>query len=107
MALAANPTHVAGVKTERESHRARVIPVVALGCALSVSFALSFVLCVLGYYLAPSLPVLHGALAIPLPGFEFGSWPRFLLGLAESIGWGWYIALIFGPLYNFFAARFR
>jgi hypothetical protein len=33
------------------------------------------------------------------------SWQTFLLGLAESYAWGWYIALVFGPLYNFFAAR--
>jgi hypothetical protein len=84
-----------------------VIPIPALGCALSASFAISFVLCVLGFYTAPSLPVVHGALAVPLPGFEFGSWPRFFLGLAESVAWGWYIALVFGTLYNFFVVRFR
>jgi hypothetical protein len=50
--------------------------------------------------------VLHEALAIPLPGFRLDSWPRFFVGLAESFAWGWYIALVFGPLYNRFAARF-
>ena len=40
-----------------------------------------------------------------LPGFTWLSWPSFLLGLAESFAYGWYIALVFGPLYNFFAAR--
>ncbi len=107
MALAANPADVSGAKTERSAQSGRAIPVAALGCALSVSFAISFVLCVLGFYIAPSLPISHGALAIPLPGFEFGSWPRFVLGLVESVGWGWYIALVFGPRYNFFVARFR
>ncbi len=107
MALAASPVDVSGTKTERSAQSGRAISVVVLGCALSASFAISFVLCVLGYYLAPSLPISHDALAIPLPGFEFGSWPRFALGLLESIGWGWYIALVFGPLYNFFAARIR
>jgi hypothetical protein len=29
-----------------------------------------------------------------------------LLGLVESFAWGWYVSLIFGPLYNFFAIRF-
>jgi len=83
------------------------IPMLALGWSLSLAFVVSFVLCVLGYYILPSLPVLHGALAIPLPGFQFDSWPRFFLGFAESFAWGWYIALVFAPLYNFFAARFR
>ena len=81
------------------------IPV--LGWSLSVSFVISFVLCVLGYLLLPSMPVLHQALAIPLPGFQLNSWPRFFLGLAESFAWGWYIALVFGSLYNFFAVRLR
>jgi len=38
-------------------------------------------------------------------GFEFNSWPRFFLGLFESFAWGWYVALILGPLYNFFVTR--
>jgi hypothetical protein len=82
------------------SHR---IPVVALGMSLSAFLAISFVLCVLGYLLAPSLPVAHAALGIFLPGFTLLTWPSFLLGLVESIAWGWYIALVFGPLYNYFA----
>ncbi len=83
------------------------IPVMALGLSLSLFFALSFALCVLGYYVLPSLPIAHGALAIPLPGFAFDSGPRFLLGLVESFAWGWYVALIFAPLYNFFVRRYR
>jgi len=86
---------------------AKSIPVVALGWSLSLFFVISFVVCVLGYYLLPSFPVAHEALAIPLPGFQFDSWPRFILGLAESLAWGWYIAIVFGSLYNWFVARFR
>ena len=89
------------------AHMLHSIPVGALGLALSLFFAISFVLCVLGYFLLPDLPIAHGALSIILPGFEFLSWPRFFLGFAQSLAWGWYIALLFGPLYNFFAARMR
>jgi hypothetical protein len=85
------------------------IPVKALGWSLSLFFAISFVLCVLGYLFERAfnlqLPIAHGALSILLPGFEFNNWPRFLLGLAESLAWGWYIALIWGPLYNHFVFR--
>ncbi|HKI14489.1 MAG TPA: hypothetical protein VKA12_05670 [Roseiarcus sp.] len=42
-----------------------------------------------------------------LPGFTLLGWPTFLLGVVESFAWGWYVALIFGPLYNFFALRWR
>ena len=88
-----------------DSITVRTVSVRALGLSLSVFFGISFLLCVLGFYLLPELPVAHGALSIILPGFQFQSGPRFVLGLAESLAWGWYVALIFGPLYNFFATR--
>lgn len=88
-----------------EPARPALIPVVTLGLALSLFLAGSYVLCVLGYLFLPGLPVQHSALAIFLPGFELLSWKSFFLGLGESFGWGWYIALVFGPLYNFLASR--
>jgi 2TM family of unknown function (DUF5676) len=84
---------------------ARSIPVVALGLSLSAFFVISYVLCVLGYLLFPNLPVEHAALAIFLPGFLLLSWQSYFLGLVESFIWGWYVALVFGPLYNFFVRR--
>ncbi len=86
-------------------HSAHLIPVFALGMALSVSLAVTYLLCVLGYLFFPTLSIQHSALAIFLPGFTLLSWPDFFLGLVESFGWGWYAALVFGPIYNFFAAR--
>jgi hypothetical protein len=83
----------------------RTIPVAVLGMSLSVFLAISFVLCVLGYLVLPGLPVKHEALSIFLPGFELLTWQGFALGLVESYAWGWYIALVLGPLYNFFARR--
>ena len=80
-----------------------LIPVLALG--LSLFLAISYTFCIAGYVLLPALPIRHSALAIFLPGFELLSWQAFFIGLVESLGWGWYIALIFGPLYNFFASR--
>ena len=95
-------THAAGI---RPAHSARTIPVLALGMGLSSFLAISYVLCILGYLFLPSLPIAHSALSIFLPGFTLLSWPSFLLGLVESFGWGWYVALVFGPIYNFFATR--
>lgn len=83
------------------------IPVLAFGMALSGFLAISYVLCVLGYVLFPSLPINHAALTIFLPGFELLTWSTFCLGFVESLIWGWYIALIFGPLYNFFVTRWQ
>ena len=86
-------------------HAAHSIPVFALGMGLSLFLAISYVLCVLGYLFLPSLPIAHSALSIVLPGFTLLSWSSFCLGLAESFGWGWYVALVFAPIYNFFTAR--
>ena len=81
------------------------IPIVALGLSLSVFFVISYAICIAGYLLMPGFPVQHAALAIFLPGFELLSWRSFCLGMAESFIWGWYIALVFAPLYNFFSRR--
>jgi 2TM family of unknown function (DUF5676) len=87
------------------SHGARTISVLAFGMSLSLFFVISYVICIIGYLIFPGLPINHAALAIFLPGFELLTWQTFLLGLIESFVWGWYIALIFGPLFNFFAHR--
>jgi hypothetical protein len=71
-----------------------LIPVVTFGFSLSLFLTISYVLCVVGYLLLPGLLINHSALAIFLPGFELG----------ESFAWGWYVALVFAPLFNFFAA---
>jgi hypothetical protein len=83
----------------------RTIPVTVLGLSLSVFFAFSYVVCILGYLLLPGMPVDHAALEIFLPGFTLLTWKSYFLGLAESFAWGWYVALVFGPLYNFFIRR--
>ena len=83
----------------------RRIPLVTLGIALSAFFALSFVLCILSYLYLGGLPVAHSVLSTLLPGFVLLSWPDFFLGLVESVLWGWYVAVAFGGLYNFVAAR--
>ena len=102
---AKSPEAYRGAGVPLPTHTAHVIPLLALGMGLSVSLAITYVLCVLGYLIFPSLPIEHSALAIFLPGFTLLSWPSFFLGLVESFGWGWYMALVFGPLYNFFASR--
>ena len=99
------PISIADEALRLTAHPAYLIPVFALGMGLSLSIVITYVLCVLGYLLFPSLPIEHSALAIFLPGFTPLTWPDFFLGLIESFGWGWYAALVFGPLYNFFAAR--
>lgn len=80
------------------------VPVVALGMSLGSFFALTYVLCVLFDLWFPAL-AMNPVWAPLLPGFTWISWTSFLLGLIEALAYGWYVALVFGPLYNFFAMR--
>ena len=80
------------------------IPVVALGMSLGVFLAVTYVLCVLFDLWLPT-QAMHPVWAPLLPGFTWLTWPSFFLGLVEAFAYGWYVALIFGPIYNFFAAK--
>jgi hypothetical protein len=85
----------------------RLIPVFALGSSLAVFFMISYALCVLFYLWFPEAASGHAVLTLFLPGFKLLTWQSFLLGLVESFAYGWYIALVFGPIYNFCVARLR
>ena len=91
--------------THVNAHDARTIPVMALGMAQSLFLVISYLICVTTWFI-PGLPISHAMLTNFLPGFELLTWKSFVLGFVESFLWGWYVALIFGPLYNFFAVRF-
>ncbi len=80
------------------------IPVYAFGMSLGLFFAITYVLCVVFDLVFPS-QAMHPVWSPLLPGFTWLSWPSFFLGLVETFAYGWYVALVFGPLYNFFAAR--
>ncbi len=82
------------------------IPIVAFGMSLGTFFALTYVLCVLFDLWFPGMAMYETWLRL-LPGFTWFSWPSFFLGLVESFAYGWYVALVFGPLFNFFAARMQ
>lgn len=88
----------------RISHHPR-ISVFVTGLSLSLFLLFSYLLCVLGFLLLPGLPIEHSALAIFLPGFALLSLKTFILGAVESFAWGWYVAMVFCPLFNFFASR--
>ena len=81
------------------------LPVFALGASLGAFFAITFVLCVLFDLWFPNL-AMYPTWEKLLPGFVWLDWTSFFLGLVESIAYGWYIALIFGPLFNFSVSRF-
>ncbi len=88
------------------SASARRLSVFGLGMSLGLFLTISFVLCV-GFDLMFPNYAMHGAWEGLLPGFVWLSWGAFAIGLIETFLYGWYVALILGPLYNFFAARQR
>jgi hypothetical protein len=81
------------------------IAITALGSSLSAFFVITYVLCII-YGLAFADQGFHCTLMpMLLPGFSWLTWSAFFIGLAWVFAFGWYVALIFTPLYNFFAAR--
>lgn len=82
----------------------KTIHLYPVGMALGIFLSVSFAVCVLFGLLLPGA-MMYEAWLPWLPGVTWISWPSALLGLAESFAYGWYIALLFVPLYNLFAKR--
>lgn len=74
---------------------------VPLGKTLSVFLAITFSLCMGWGLIAPAELHMHTAWEPLLPGFSF-SLNGYFIGLAWVIFYGWYTAILFAPLYNFF-----
>lgn len=87
----AHPTHRHGI---------RLVP---LGLSLSIFLAISFALCVIGN-LIPGLEGIHFLSAL-YPGVDWTRPELLIAGVAWAFGMGWYVALVFGPLYNLFNGR--
>ncbi|HEY7609997.1 MAG TPA: DUF5676 family membrane protein [Alphaproteobacteria bacterium] len=73
-----------------------------LGMSLGLSLAIFFTLCVALGALWPDFG-LHKPWLQFYPGFEWLTWRGFFIGLAEAFAYGWFAALVFTPLYNFFS----
>ena len=79
----------------------RMYPV---GMTLGILLAFRFALCVVFGLLFPAAKMYEAWLPL-LPGVTWISWPTALLGLVEAFAYGWYIAVIFVPLFNLFARK--
>jgi hypothetical protein len=88
---------------ETTAGRASQVSIFTLGLSLSVFFAITFLLCLVFLLIIPDVG-LHVPWFQFLPGFSL-SVPGILIGLVESVAYGWYVGLLFGGLFNFFAAR--
>lgn len=82
------------------------LDVLVLGLSLSSFFVITYGLCIALGLIAPSW-ALHEPWLQFFPGFEWLTLRGFLIGLVESIVYGWYVALVFGALFNWFARRWQ
>tara|TARA_R110001583_G_scaffold1612_7_gene12726 strand:- start:6238 stop:6498 length:261 start_codon:yes stop_codon:yes gene_type:complete len=80
------------------------ISLFAFGHATSLFLLMIFSICVTFDLLFPEHAMYESWLRL-LPGFEWLSWKSFFLGLIESYAYGWFIALIWVPLYNYFGSK--
>lgn len=82
----------------------RGLSLIAVGHATSLFFVITFSLCVIFDLVFPE-QAMYETWQKLLPGFEWINWKSYLLGLVEAYGYGWFVALVWVPLYNSFAAR--
>ncbi|MCF6197843.1 MAG: DUF5676 family membrane protein [Hyphomicrobiaceae bacterium] len=87
--------------THVSAHGKQGLTIYSLGMALGVFLAITFTLCVAFDLLFPAYAMYPFWIKL-LPGFSWISPSSYLLGLAESFAYGWYVALLFVPLYRFF-----
>lgn len=80
------------------------IPIFVLGMSLGLFFAITFIVCVVFDLLFPEY-AMYPAWQRYLPGFSWLSLSSFILGLVETFAYGWYVALVFGPIYNILSRR--
>jgi hypothetical protein len=92
----------AGFNLELGSTAMEGLKVSTVRAVLGVLFAVTYVLCVVWDALFPDLAMYPSRQRL-FPGF--GSSPAgLLIGLAEAVIYGYYAALVFVPVYNFFEA---
>jgi len=77
--------------------------IVRWGWTLGTFLLLSYLICVGFGLLAPEQMRMYDAWAPLLPGFEWLTWTGFFIGLVEAYLYGWYIAVLFVPLYRLFS----
>ena len=81
------------------------LAIVPFGLTLSAFFTITYVLCIVYGLVLPDQGFHRTLMPMLLPGFAWLTWPAYFIGLAWSVAFGWYVAAVFTPLYNFFAAR--
>ena len=77
-----------------------MLSIKTVSLALGLTFAISFVVCVLWGLSLPESMHMHQFLQLVLPGFTWISLGSAILGLVESFLFGVYFAVIYVLIYN-------
>lgn len=75
------------------------------GLSLSAFLLVTYLLCVGFGFVMPERFHMHEAWAPLLPGFQWLTWSGFFFGAVGAYLYGWYIAIVFVPLWRFFNRR--
>ena len=78
-----------------------MLSIKTVSLSLGLTFAVSFVVCVIWGLVLPESLHMHKFLELVLPGFTWLSIGSAVLGLIESFLFGAYFGLIYVPIYNF------
>lgn len=81
------------------------LPFWPIAWTLAIFAAVIFAVDVLLGVLYPDWWVMQKIYEVLMPGFTFISWGTFFLGLLEAFVGGIWVAVLFVPIYNFFARR--
>ena len=84
---------------------AGAVGIVPLGLSLSIFLAVTFLLCAVGGFI-PGLAGLHFLSAL-YPSLDWSDPVLIGAGAVWAFACGWYVALVWGNLHNFFAGRRR
>jgi len=93
-----------GFASASQHHPLALLSIEAVGWSTSLFFLITYLLCIASAVVLPDWKW-HEPWLQFFPGFEWLTITGFLIGFGESLLYGWYVALIFVPLYNFFIRR--
>ncbi len=102
MTVQSNPSPDGRASGPSQSLAKTPIDISSLGWALSSFFVITYTLCIAFGVVIPDWEM-HRPWLQFFPGFEWLTIQGFVIGLVEAFIYGWYVAVVFGPLYNFFA----
>jgi hypothetical protein len=85
----------------------KTLNVLVVAWSLAVFSSVTFMVCVIYGLITPESLHMHEFLEIAFPGFQWGSFPRFFIGLVESFLYGAYTGLVYVPIYNFILRRWE